>query len=80
MSEFSLHEETKDVEYCEGVTRLPRRTVMRFLDQLRKNEDITKPAKRGRKPKYTPQLLKKVSQELCFKNKSLRDEKDDRGA
>ena len=54
-------------------TRVSNSTACRLLLRLRNGEDITKRAKRGRKPKYTPELLKALSTKLCFEDKTIRE-------
>ena len=53
---------------------MTKTTLRRHLKRLQNGEDITKKPKRGRKPKYSHALLKKLSTDLCFKNKTLREE------
>ena len=60
-------------ELCQR-TRMTRATIYRHLKMIRNGRDITIKLKRGRKPKYSPELLKKLSTDLCFKNKTLREE------
>ena len=71
--EFSQFGKTKPLRYYEAKTRLCARTIKRLIKDIQNGKDITKPAKRGRKPKHTPDLLKKIASELCTKNKSLRE-------
>ena len=66
-------EEIPIAELCQR-TRMTRATVYWNLKRLENGEDITKKRKRGRKPKHSPELLKKLSTDLCFKNKTLREE------
>ena len=51
------------------------KSVYRLLKKLRNGQDITKKAKRGRKPKHSPELLKALSTKLCFERKSVRETK-----
>ena len=70
-----LFEDSNDTlplsEFC-ARTRLSKPTVCRLLKRLRNGEDITKKPKRGRKPKYYPALLKRLSTDLCFRNMPIR--------
>ena len=54
-------------------TKLCTRTVKRYIGEIRSGKDITKPVRRGRQPKYTAALFKKIASELCVRNKSLRE-------
>ena len=72
-AEFANFGVTKPLKYYEEKTRLCTRTLKRLIADIQAGKDITKPGRRGRRPKYTPQLLKKIAQELCTKNKSLRE-------
>ena len=54
-------------------TRLCIRTVKRYIGDIQSGKDITKPVRRGRRPKFTPALLKKLASELCVQNKTLRE-------
>ena len=66
----------KPLKYYEEKTRLCTRSLKRLIGDIQSGKDITKPGRSGRKPKYTPELLKKIAQELCTKNKSLRAAKE----
>ena len=72
---FHEHNDTLPGSEIAARTRLTPSTVSRLLHKLRRGEDITKRPKRGRKPKYTPALLRRIASELCFKNKTLREAK-----
>ena len=70
---FEDHNDTLKVSEISTQTRLSKPTVSRLLKRLRRGEDITKKRKRGRKPKYTPALLKALSTKLCFEQMSIRE-------
>ena len=46
-----------------------------LISDIRSGKYITKPVRRGRKPKYTPELIKKIASELCVQNETLRPAK-----
>ena len=70
---YSQRDEQMTVaEMCRR-TRLTKPTVYRLLQRLRNGEDITQKRRLGRKPKYSPALLKSLSTELCFRNQSVRE-------
>ena len=71
--EFTQHGITKPLSYYEEKTRLHRRTLTRLIKKMQDGEDISKPGKRGRKPKYTPELLKTIASDLCTKGKTMRE-------
>ena len=70
--EFAEHGHAKQIGYYEAKTRLSKKTVQRLVAKLENGEDITVIGKRGRKPKYTPELLKALASDLCTKNMTLR--------
>ena len=74
-SEYAAHGVTKPLSYYTEKTRLTNKTVKRLIKKIQAGEDITKEGKRGRKPKYTPELLKTIASKLCVENNTLRDAK-----
>ena len=70
---FVEHGDVISVGEISARTRLSRPTVYRLLRRLKNGQDITKKAKRGRKPKHSPQLLKTLSTKLCFERRSVRE-------
>ena len=73
--EWAKHGIEKSLKYYEDKTRICASSLRRLIRDIRSGKDITKPARRGRKPKYTPELLKKIVSELCVRNKTLREAK-----
>ena len=73
MREFSEHGAAKPLDYYLQKTRISKPTLRRLLKKLEAGEDITKLKKRGRKPKFTPELLTTIASNLCAKNKTLRE-------
>ena len=71
-SEFAKHGISKPIKYYQDKTRLCSRTIKRLIKDLQSGKDITRLEKPGRKPKFTPELLKKIASELCTKSNSLR--------
>ena len=67
---FVEHGDRMSVAEISSRSRVSQPTVYRLLRRLKSGEDITKKAKRGRKPKYSPQLLKTLSTKLCFERQS----------
>ena len=49
------------------------RPIKRLIGDIQSGKDITRPGKRCRKQKYTPQLLVKIASELCTKSNSPRE-------
>ena len=74
-SEFATHWITKPLSFYTVKTRLTTKTVKRLIKKLQAGEDITQVGKRGRKPKYTPELLKTIASKLCVENNTLREAK-----
>ena len=56
--EFAEHGVSKPIKYYQDKTRLCSRTIKRLIKDLQSGKDITRPEKPGRKPKFTPELLK----------------------
>ena len=52
--EYAEHGETKPLSYYQERTRIAYPTLRILVKKLEVGEDITKPGKRGRKPKHTP--------------------------
>ena len=75
--EYAQHGITKPVSYYKEKVRLQDRTCRRLLKQLQAGEDITKPKKRGRKPKHTPELLQFVVTDICTKGMTVRESQKD---
>ena len=73
--EWAKHGIDKTLKYYEDKIRICAGSLKRLIGDIRSGKDITKPARRGRKPKYTPELLKRISSELCDRNKTLREAK-----
>ena len=73
MREFAEHGAAKPLDYYLRKTRISKPTLRRLLKKLEGGEDITKQKKRGRKPKYTSELLTAIASDLCSKNKTLRE-------
>ena len=73
--EYAQHGDAKPLSYFQERTRISYPTPRRLVKKLEGGEDITKPGKRGRKAKFTPQLLKTIASELCTKNRTLREAK-----
>ena len=71
--EVTEHGITKPLSYYEAKTRLHRKTLKRLIKKMQDGEDISKPGKRGRKPTFTPELLKTIASDLCTKGKTLRE-------
>ena len=69
---FHDSHDTLTIDELRIATRMSRSTISRLLQRLRRGEDITKKPKRGRRPKYSPALLKRLANDLCVKNKTLR--------
>ena len=67
------HGDSISVAEISSRTRVSLPTVYRLLRRLKNGEDITKKAKRGRKPKHSPELLKTLSTKLCFERQSVRE-------
>ena len=61
-------EDISIAELCQR-TRMMRATIYRHLKMLRNGRDITVKLKRGRKPKYSPELLKKCPPTCASKTK-----------
>ena len=75
VEEFTKFGTSKPIKYYVEKTRVCSRTLRRLIADIQSGKDVTMPAKRWRKPKYTPDLLKKIASELCVRNKSLREAK-----
>ena len=66
---------SKSLKFYEDKTLICAGSLKRLIRDIRSGKVDTKPARRGRKPKYTPELLKKITSELCVQNKTLREAK-----
>ena len=73
IEEDSKHGIRKPMKYCEEKTRICGRTLRRLIKDIQSGKDVSVPGKRGRRPKFTPELLKKIASELCVQNKTLRE-------
>ena len=74
-SEYASHGVTRPLSYYTEKTRLTNKTVKRLIKKLQAGEDITQVGKHGRRPKYTPELLKTIASQLCVENNTLREAK-----
>ena len=72
-TEFAEHGISKPIQFYQDKTRLCPRAIKRLIKDMQSGKDITRPGKRGRKPKFTPQLLQKIASELCTTSNSLRE-------
>ena len=77
LREYAEHGIRKPLSYYMERTRLSKPTLKRLIKKLQEGEDITKPKKRGRKPRFTPELLKEIASRLCTRNMTLRQAQKD---
>ena len=73
IEEDSKHGIRSPMKYNEEKTRICGRTLRRLIKDIQSGKDVSVPGKRGRRPKFTPELLKKIASELCVQNKTLRE-------
>ena len=73
--EWAKHGICKPLKYYEAKTRISVGSLKRLIRDIQSGNDITKPARGWRKQKCTPELLKKVTSELCVQNRTLREAK-----
>ena len=73
MREFAEHGAAKPLDYYIMKTHISKPTLRRLPKKIERGEDITKQKKRGRKPKYSPELLAAIASDLCSNNKTLRE-------
>ena len=75
-NEYAEHGIRKPLSYYMERTRLSKPTLKRLIKKLQAGE-VTKLKKRGRKPRYTPELLKEIASRLCTRNMTLRQARKD---